>query len=204
MKCAVCNTENEQHDVRFHTLAEGLAKLKDITGKHLSYLRDRVDALAGTTCRRDDVDQMRTPPDVQPGAPVCPPEHFNCSHTRSGDADCVARRAQPAAPAGFKIVGRSGPYNHIQPPGKWIRFTRRVDGEPLDEPRKNDQQQPLWPEWDAGCYDILEPLPVEPSINAERARVNGWWRWWNDGHGNSKKRDAGIASGMPAPLNYRP
>jgi hypothetical protein len=61
--------------------------------------------------------------------------------------------------AAYRIVGRSGPDKQVVPPGAWTRRARHRDGslvpsgghERLIEPdRKED--------WNAGCYDILEPL----------------------------------------------
>ena len=41
------------------------------------------------------------------------------------------------------------------------------------------------------------------AVQAERARVNGWWRWWLEDSKapniDHRQRDAGIASGAPAP-----
>jgi len=66
------------------------------------------------------------------------------------------------APPWFRVVGRSGPGNREQPFGQWVRFARRYDGTlSNDPPRQNDQRWQLWADWDAGQYDLLEPLPAE-------------------------------------------
>jgi hypothetical protein len=39
----------------------------------------------------------------------------------------------------------------------------------------------------------------DEAVLSERARVNGWWWEWKRGYVGPDARDAGIASGAPAP-----
>ena len=77
---------------------------------------------------------------------------------------------QPPAPPGFRVVGRSGPgVPHVG--WMWVDYARFKGGRPTGGPnpwRMDDTNAtpiPEWSEmWDAGCYDILEPLtPPAPT-----------------------------------------
>lgn len=67
--------------------------------------------------------------------------------------------AEPSAPAGFRVAGQSGPGIRLSG-GQWWR--RRPDGPPQRTGVPRSQ-------WDAGCYDILEPVaePAAPPVTAK-------------------------------------
>jgi len=73
--------------------------------------------------------------------------------------------ADGAVPAGYRLVGRSGPDVPLPTPDQWVRFTRWSNGETVNPPRPPGRwHQPEGPHlWNQGCYDILEPLvPLSP------------------------------------------
>lgn len=76
---------------------------------------------------------------------------------------------QPEAPAGFNVVGRSGP-GVPQTPGTWVRRARDMrDGTAANGEPRQLRNYNLGGVWDNGEYDILEPLPAEPSSDAGHA-----------------------------------
>jgi len=48
-------------------------------------------------------------------------------------------------------------------------------------------------------YEEWSAAREKAAVEAERARVNGWWIYWCASDGDDEKRDNGIRNGTPVP-----
>jgi len=82
----------------------------------------------------------------------------------------------PVAPAGFRVVGRSGPGTDSV--GKWVVLAR-YDGEEGPDARRpwfvGKGSRPLRDLWDGGCYDILGPIEPRPPVQGAPAAIGVPW-----------------------------
>jgi hypothetical protein len=116
---------------------------------------------------------------------LCRGDGSKCHHGSCQLPEQSGTGQLPGAPVGFRVVRESGPDVPIPTDDTMIVFARYSHDrhDTGNEPRRaDDGRQTDRRLWDAGCYDILEPIaePPAPAVGTLSERIRARCRFYTD------------------------